>query len=127
MGELTKAVICVLCVYIVQHLRETAWIRKEICSMPLIEVKSSEARKNFRDLLDNVMTGDSDIMILRNGKQIAAIIPADDYTDIREELEDLRLSRIADEAYDEYLADKEAAIPYDEFSADLISAGEEHA
>ncbi len=95
--------------------------------MPLIEVKSSEARKNFRDLLDNVMTGDSDIMILRNGKQIAAIIPADDYTDIREELEDLRLSRIADEAYDEYLADKEAAIPYDEFSADLISAGEEHA
>jgi len=80
----------------------------------------------FRDLLDNVMTGDSDVMILRNGKQIAAIIPADDYIEIREELEDLRLSRIADDAYDEYLADKEAAIPYDEFSAGLTSAGEEH-
>ena len=95
--------------------------------MPITEIKSSEARMNFRDLLDNVMTGDSDIMILRNGKQIAAIIPAIDYNEIREELEDLRLSRITDDAYDEYLADKEAAKPYDEFSADLISAGEEHA
>ncbi len=95
--------------------------------MPLKEVKSSEARTKFRDLLDSVMTGDSDIMILRNGKQIAAIIPADDYIELREELEDLRLSRIADAAYDEYLADNEAVISYDEFSADLISAGEEHA
>ena len=79
--------------------------------MPIMEIKSSDARMKFRDLLDSVMTGDSDIMILRNGKQIAAIIPADDYIEIREELEDLRLSRIADDAYDEYLADKETAIP----------------
>jgi prevent-host-death family protein len=94
--------------------------------MPVIEIKSSEARMNFRDLLDNVMTGDSDFMILRNGKRIAAIIPADDYAEIREDLEEIRLSRIADEAYDEYLADRESAIPYDEFSAELIGAGEEH-
>jgi prevent-host-death family protein len=95
--------------------------------MSILEIKSSDARMNFRDLLDSVMTGDNDIMILRNGKQIAAIIPAEDYVEIREELEDLRLSRIADDSYNEYLADKEAARSYNEFSADLIGAGEEHA
>jgi len=94
--------------------------------MPIKEINSSDARTKFRDLLDSVMTGDSDVIILRNGKQIAAIIPANDYIQIREELEDLRLSRMADEAYDEYLADKEVAIPYEAFSADLIGAGEEH-
>ena len=32
--------------------------------MPIIEIKSSDARKNFRDLLDSVMRGDSDVIDL---------------------------------------------------------------
>jgi len=63
-------------------------------------VKSGEARTRFRDLLDQVLTGKGDVMIERNGKNVAVMIPAADYEQIREKLETLRSVREAAATYE---------------------------
>jgi prevent-host-death family protein len=84
-------------------------------------MSSREARQQWRWVLDTVMTGDSDVVISRHGKEIAVIIPANDYYAIVDELEDLRLARLAESIYEEYLSDKESAKPYEEVRADLLT------
>jgi len=86
----------------------------------LREVSSGDARKEWRSVLDAVMTGDSDVAILRHGQEIAVLIPADDYHAIAEELEEVRLSRLAESIYEEYLTDIESARSYDEVQAELL-------
>jgi len=51
--------------------------------MPTLTIQSGEARAKFRDLLDNVLAGKGDVIIQRNGKSVAALIPAADYEEIR--------------------------------------------
>ncbi len=63
-------------------------------------IKSGEARTKFRDLLDQVATGKGDVMIERNGKNVAVMIPAADYEQVREKLETLRSVREAAAIYD---------------------------
>ncbi|MBU2610730.1 MAG: type II toxin-antitoxin system Phd/YefM family antitoxin [Chloroflexi bacterium] len=63
-------------------------------------VKSGEARIKWRDLLDQVLTGRGDVMIERNGKNVAVMIPAADYEQIREKLETLRAVREAAATYE---------------------------
>ncbi len=68
--------------------------------MSLIKVKSSEARTRFRDLLDQVLSGKGDVIIERNGKNVAVMIPAEDYERVREKLEAVRAVREAAAIYD---------------------------
>lgn len=68
--------------------------------MPPIKVKSGEARAQWRDLLDQVLAGKGDVIIERNGKGIAVMIPAGDYEQIRETLEEMRAVREAAAAYE---------------------------
>jgi len=63
-------------------------------------VKSGEARIKWRDLLDQVLTGHGDVMIERNGKNVAVMIPAADYEQIREKLDGIRALREAAAAYE---------------------------
>lgn len=63
-------------------------------------VKSGEARTRFRDLLDQVLSGKGDVVIERNGKNVAVMIPAADYEQIREKLEILRAVREAAATYE---------------------------
>ncbi|MDI6770165.1 MAG: type II toxin-antitoxin system Phd/YefM family antitoxin [Anaerolineales bacterium] len=63
-------------------------------------VKSGEARIRWRDLLDQVLTGKGDVVIERNGKNVAVMIPAADYEQIREKLETLRAVREAAATYE---------------------------
>ncbi|GEM_PF-1076233 len=51
--------------------------------MPTLTVQSGEARAKFRDLLDQVMAGKNDVIIQRNGKNVAVLIPAAEYESIR--------------------------------------------
>ena len=66
---------------------------------PII-VKSGEARARFRDLLDQVLSGKGDVIIERNGKNVAVMIPAEDYEQVREKLEAVRAVREATAIYD---------------------------
>lgn len=89
--------------------------------MPRVkEIPSRDARRLWREILDEVKSGESDIAITRYGERVAVMIPAADYQALAEELEDLRLSRIAEESYAEYLANREAAIPYDRLRKELL-------
>ncbi|RJP50099.1 MAG: type II toxin-antitoxin system Phd/YefM family antitoxin [Anaerolineaceae bacterium] len=66
--------------------------------MPTLTVQSGEARAKFRDLLDQVMAG-KDVIIQRNGKNAAVLIPASDYEELRGQSSNPR-------------AIHEAAVPY---------------
>jgi prevent-host-death family protein len=86
-------------------------------------VKSGEARIKWRDLLDQVLTGRGDVMIERNGKKVAVMIPATDYEQIQDALEDLRAARSAAAAYEEWKRNPSVARPWDEVEAELGKAG----
>ncbi len=68
--------------------------------METITVKSGEARAKWRDLLDQVLSGKGDVVIERNGKRVAVIIPAKDYAEVREKLDAMRAVREAAATYD---------------------------
>jgi prevent-host-death family protein len=85
------------------------------------KVKSGEARAKWRDILDQVFTGKGDVIIERNGKDIAVMIPAVDYEQIRETLEDMRAVREAAANYEEWKKDPSVARSWDEVDAELDS------
>lgn len=84
------------------------------------EVSSRDARKQWREILDTVMKGDGDVAISRYGKPIAVLIPAEDYQEIAEELEELRLARLADDIYEDYLERRDVAESYKDVRAKLL-------
>jgi prevent-host-death family protein len=67
--------------------------------MPTLTIQSGEARAKFRDLLDQVMSG-KDVIIERNGKSVAVMIPATDYQEIRGKLDGVRAVRETAAAYE---------------------------
>lgn len=83
------------------------------------KVKSGEARAKWRDILDQVFAGKGDVVIERNGKDIAVMIPAIDYEQIRETLEDMRAVREAAANYEEWKNNPAVARPWDEVDAEL--------
>src|SRR5687768_3708701 len=87
--------------------------------MSTTKVKSGEARTKWRDLLDQVLAGKGDVVIERNGKSIAVLILAIDYEQIHEALEELRASREAAAAYEEWKRNPNVARPWDEMDAEL--------
>lgn len=84
------------------------------------EVSSRRARAEWREILDTVMTGDSDVVISRYGKEVAVLIPAEDYRALESELEELRMTRLAEDIYEAYLADRSTAIRYAEVREELM-------
>lgn len=87
--------------------------------MTIKTIKSGEARIHWRDLLDQVFAGKGDVVIERSGRNIAVLIPAADYEQIRETLEELRSVREASAAYDEWKRNPSVARPWDEVDAEL--------
>jgi prevent-host-death family protein len=84
------------------------------------QVTSGDARKQWREILDDVVSGGSDVTITRYGEPVAVLIPAEDYEDLAGELEELRLGRVAEQAYTDYLANRESATPYEELRGELF-------
>ena len=87
--------------------------------MPNTIVKSGEARTKFRDLLDQVLSGKGDVIIERNGKNVAVMIPAADYEKIREELDELRAVREAAASYEEWKKNPNVGRAWEEVDAEL--------
>ena len=85
------------------------------------EIGSRDARKEWRELLDAVMAGDSDILISRHGREIAALIPARDYYAILADLEEIRLARLAENLYESFLEGRTSAKPYEEVHAEILN------
>jgi prevent-host-death family protein len=87
------------------------------------EIASGDARRQWREILDEVMTGSSDVAITRHGEPVAVLIPAEDYRSVAEELEERRLARLAEAAYAEYLRDRETAVPFEKLKRELRGRG----
>lgn len=85
------------------------------------EVGSREARKEWREVLDEVMAGDSDVVISRHGQEIAVLIPVRDYYAILEELEEIRMARVAENLFESYLEGKTSAKPYEEVRDEILN------
>ena len=91
--------------------------------MTISTINSGEARIRWRDLLDQVLAGKGDVLIERNGKSVAVMIPAEDYEQIRETLEELRSVREAAAAYAEWKRTPSVARPWEDVEAELDKAG----
>jgi prevent-host-death family protein len=87
--------------------------------MNITKVKSGEARTKLRDLLAQVMAGKGDVIIERNGKSVAVMIPPIDYEQIQETLEELRAARTASAAYEEWKRKPMVARSWDDVDAEL--------
>jgi len=91
--------------------------------MAISTINSGDARMHWRDLLDQVLSGKGDVVIERNGKSVAVMIPAIDYEQIRETLEELRAAREAAASYAEWKCTPTVARPWDDVEAELDKAG----
>jgi prevent-host-death family protein len=91
--------------------------------MAVETVSSREARANWRDLLDKVLTRSADVVIERNKQPVAVLIPVDDYEELQEELDNLRAARRAGEIYEEWKQDPSTARPLEDVETELIARG----
>ena len=74
----------------------------------------TEARSGFAEIVNRAAYGHERIVITRRGKDIAAVVPAEDM-DLLEELED----RMDIEAAEKALAESEELIPYEKVRREL--------
>jgi prevent-host-death family protein len=87
-----------------------------------LSVKSHQARQSWRSLLDKVLKGE-DVVIERNGKALAVLIPVEDYEKIRDELDDMRTARRAAAIYDAWKRNPEIAEPWEAARDDFVKDG----
>lgn len=91
--------------------------------MPVKTLNSNQARTNWRDILDAAGRGDADVVVERYGKPIVAVIAYEDFAALQDELDELRASRRAAEAYRVWKQEPGQAIPYEEFREELMAEG----
>ena len=87
-----------------------------------ITMKSDEARKEWRALMDAVIGGDA-VVIERYNTPTAAVIRYDDFMALQDELDDLRDARAAMAAYEAWKRDPSTAVPLSQFRDELITEG----
>mgnify|MGYP004748727097 CR=1 FL=1 len=85
-------------------------------------IDSNKARTQWRDILDMARAG-LDTIIERYGKPTAVVIPYDDFMALQEELDDLRVARRAQAAYEEWQRDPSTGTPLEEVEAELRAEG----
>ena len=87
-------------------------------------IGSREARANWRDLLDTAHAEASDVVIERSGQPVAALIPYRDYQALLEALDELRATRRAAQAFEEWRQDPSTARAWDEVEVERNSLPE---
>lgn len=77
---------------------------------------------HWQDVIKTVASGE-DVVIERDGDQVAAVIPYTDYLELLDALDDLRAARQARAALGEWRRDPALARPWLEVEAELRSEG----
>lgn len=85
-------------------------------------ISASVARNTFGQVLSDVDAGRGDVLIQRNNKIIAAIIPASDYAEIVDELLHLRAANRALAYYEAYQQGKARTVAWSDLKARLAKA-----
>lgn len=86
-------------------------------------ISSREARAKWRDILDDVNSGLTDVVVERYGKPVAAIISYEDFAAILDELEDLRDGRLAMAELEAWRKDPSIAEPWEDVKVEMIADG----
>ena len=86
----------------------------------IISISSRDARQNWRELLDNINFRKNDILIKRNGKPVAVMLPAEDYNNILEALQDYRDGLEAEEIFEAWKAGEEKSYSLESVMKELI-------
>lgn len=84
---------------------------------------ANQARSKWRDIMDAAQSGQADTVIERYGKPLAVVIPYQDYMALQEELEDLRLGRLAQTEFEAWEKDPSTGRPWEEIKAEMIEEG----
>ena len=61
--------------------------------MTVKTLDSNQARNNWREMLDSVLTNETDVVITRYNKPIVTVLAYEDYLTIQDELQRLRVQR----------------------------------
>ena len=61
--------------------------------MVIKTLDSNQARNHWRDMLDTVLTSETDVVITRYNKPVVTVVPYEDYLSIRDELMKMRAER----------------------------------
>jgi prevent-host-death family protein len=85
----------------------------------MLTYSSKDARQNWRKILDIILARGQDILIERNGKPAAVIVPVEDYENIREALEEYREGLEAQTLYDAWKAGREESVSIAEARQEL--------
>lgn len=85
----------------------------------MLTYSSKEARQNWRKILDTILGRKQDILIERNGKPAAVIMPVEDYENIREALEEYRDGLEAEALYTAWKAGQEESLSIAEAMEEL--------
>jgi len=91
--------------------------------MPVQVLESNKARIKWRDLLDMANAGGSDVVIERYGRPVVAVISYEDYVALKDELEEIRATRRAAQAYEKWKQDPTSGRPWEEIEAELVTEG----
>jgi prevent-host-death family protein len=91
--------------------------------MPVKVLDSNTARTQWRDILDEASSRNTDVVVARYGKPMVAVIAYDDFLAIQEELDDLRAGRRAAEAYAAWQAEPGRGRSWGEVEAELVAEG----
>lgn len=83
-------------------------------------VSYDDMRRDVAGVVDAVYSGGT-VLLQEANKPVAAIISFEDYVALQQQLEDLHDARIADAAYERYLADPSSAISWEE-AKDILRA-----
>lgn len=84
---------------------------------------SNKARTQWREILDSASSGNMDVVVERYGKPVVAVIAYVDYVALQEEIDDLRATRRAAEAYEAWKQDPGRAKPWEGVEAELVAEG----
>lgn len=85
-------------------------------------LSSDQARTHWRDLLDSAMAGHP-IVIERHGKPAVAVIAYEDFIELQDALDDLRDSRLAESALQEWRQDPSRGKHWEQVKEELIAEG----
>jgi len=85
----------------------------------MLTYSSKEARQHWRQILDTILGRQQDILIERNGKPTAVIIPVEDYENIREALEEYRDGLEAESLYTAWKEGREESLTIAEAMEEL--------
>jgi prevent-host-death family protein len=91
--------------------------------MTIKTLKSDAARNAWRDVIDDVATGDDVVIVERYNKPLVAVIPYAAFLALQEEIDEWRTAQQAQAVLDAWRKDPSTARPWEEVESELVANG----